>query len=192
MELYQHLGFSNNPFSTFSAEEEKTFLSDIYINPLFYETLKSDLINGHSRFILGARGIGKTALLLQLKAVLEKENAFTIIIDEFDDIPVNNNQVELTRHIIEKIVTNYCIEVSKNPKRIKKLDRTQKEKLSFIVKEFFQTLSKSQYENLYNKTDNYKTRNALKNIWNYFFCGSSLLQVYYKLFSRTTKNTGEL
>ena len=71
MELYQNLGFSDNPFSTFSAEEEKRFLNNIYINPLFYETLKSDLINGHSRFILGARGIGKTVLLLQLKNALD-------------------------------------------------------------------------------------------------------------------------
>lgn len=169
MELYQQLGFSDNPFSTFSAEEEKAFLNEIYINPLFYETLKSDLLRGHSRFILGARGIGKTALLLQLKAVLDKENAFTIIIDEFDGEPVKNNQTEFTRLIIERLVTSFCISLGKNPKGIKKLDKHQKEKLSFIIKEFFQTLSKSQYEKLYNKADNYKTRNALKNVWNYFF-----------------------
>ncbi len=64
MELYKSLGFTDNPFSTFSAEEEKAFLNKIYINPLFYNTLKSDLQKGLSRFILGARGIGKTALLL--------------------------------------------------------------------------------------------------------------------------------
>ena len=169
MELYQNLGFSDNPFSTFSAEEEKRFLNNIYINPLFYETLKSDLINGHSRFILGARGIGKTVLLLQLKNALDKENAFTIIIDEFDGIPPTNNQVELTRLIIERLVTSFCIKIAKDPKGLRKLDKHQKEKLSFIVKEFFITLSKSQYEKLYNKTDNIKTRNTLKNIWNYIF-----------------------
>jgi hypothetical protein len=169
MELYRQLGFSDNPFSTFSAEEEKAFLNEIYINPLFYETLKSDLIKGHSRFILGARGIGKTALLLQLKTVLDKENAFTIIIDEFDGVPVKNNQIEFTRLIIERLITYYCIKISKNASGIKKLDKHQKEKLSFIIKEFFQTLSQSQYKKLYNKADNYQKRNALKNIWNYFF-----------------------
>jgi hypothetical protein len=169
MELYTELGFSDNPFSTFSAEEEKSFLNHIYINPLFYETLKSDLIRGHSRFILGARGIGKTALLIQLKNALDNENAFTIIIDEFDGVPTKNNQVELTRLIIEKIVTNFCFKISKDPKGLRKLDRHQKEKLSFIIKEFFLTLSKSQYEKLYNKTDNIKTRNAFKNVWNYIF-----------------------
>ncbi|HAN18337.1 MAG: hypothetical protein A2X13_04440 [Bacteroidetes bacterium GWC2_33_15] len=169
MELYQQLGFSNNPFSTFSAEEEKSFLNDIYINPLFYETLKSDLLSGHSRFILGARGIGKTALILQLRNALDKDGAFTIIIDEFDGVSLKNNQVELTRLIIERVITNFCIKIAKDPKGLKKLDKYQKEKLSFIIKEFFQTLSKSQYEKLYNKTDNIRTRNTLKNIWNNFF-----------------------
>lgn len=169
MELYQNIGFTDNPFSTFSAEEEKNFLNNIYINPLFYKTLKSDLAKGHSRFILGARGIGKTALLLQLKAAIENENVFSIIIDDFDGVPVKNNDVELTRLIIENIVTKFCITVSKNPKGLKNLNSYQKEKLSFIIKEFFQTLSKSEYEKLYNKADNYKTRNVLRNIWNRVF-----------------------
>jgi hypothetical protein len=169
MELYKNLGLNGNPFSTFSAEEEKGFLNKIYINPLFYQTLKSDISNGHSRFILGSRGIGKTALLLQLRENLKNNNVFTIIIDEFDDIPIKNNDIEITRLIIEKLVTYFCVEISKCPARLSNLNKHQKEKLSFIVKEFFQTLSKSQYENLYNKTTNYKTWNFLKNIWNSLF-----------------------
>jgi predicted AAA+ superfamily ATPase len=134
MELYATLGFTDNPFSTFSAEEEKPFLNEIYINPLFYETLKSDLIKGHSRFILGARGIGKTALLLQLRKALETENVFTIIIDEFDGVPVKNNEIELARLIIENLITNYCVQISKSPRALKKLNKHQKEKLSFIIR----------------------------------------------------------
>jgi hypothetical protein len=169
MELYQNLGFYENPFSTFSAEDEKSFLSKIYINPLFYQTLKSDLIKGHSRFILGARGIGKTALLIQLKKAIEKEDVFTIIIDEFDGVPIKNNEIELIKLIIENIITNFCIQISKSPNGLNKLDKYQKEKLSFIIKEFFKTLSKSQYEKLYNKTDNFKRRNFFRNIFNNIF-----------------------
>ena len=132
MELYKNLGLTENPFSTFSAEEEKNFLSKIYVNPLFYETLKSDISKGHSRFILGSRGIGKTALLLQLRENLKNTNVFTIIIDEFDDIPVKNNDIEISRLIIEKLVTFFCVEISKCPARLSDLDKHQKEKLSFI------------------------------------------------------------
>ncbi len=169
MELYQNLGFTDNPFSTFSAEEEKTFLNKIYIKPLFYETLRSDLAKGHSRFILGARGIGKTALLLQLKNALHSDNVFTIIIDDFDGVPTKNNEKELMHLIIESVVTNYCIQVGKSPNRLKKLDTHQKEKLSFIIKGFFKTLSNKQYESIYNKTDNIKIRNFFRQIWNNLF-----------------------
>lgn len=166
MELYKSLGFNNNPFSTFSAEEEKAFLQNIYIKPRFFETLKSDLISGHSRFILGARGIGKTALLLQLKSAIEKENVFSLIIDEFDEVPTSKNEIAFLRLIIQRVVNKLCLEIGKNKKKLKRLDSHQKEKLSFIVKEFFKTISKSQYEKIYNTTDNYKRRNFFRNIWN--------------------------
>lgn len=169
MELYENLGFSENPFSTFSAEEEKSFLNQIYINPLFYETLRADLEKGHSRFILGARGIGKTALILQLKTELERNQVFTFIVDHFDGLPVKNNAIEFTRLIIEETIINYCFEILNNPICLKKLDKHEKEKLSFIIKEFFKTLSRTEYEKLYNKANPYKKRNFFRNLWNYFF-----------------------
>jgi len=100
---------------------------------------------------------------------LERENVFTLIIDEFDGVPVTNNESELTRLIIEKLVTNFCVQIGKFPQGLKRLDKHQKEKLSFILKEFFVTLSKSEYQRRYNKADNFKRRNFLKNIWNYIF-----------------------
>jgi len=104
-----------------------------------------------------------------LKNALERENVFTLIIDEFDGVPVTNNESELTRLIIEKLVTNFCVQIGKFPQGLKRLDKHQKEKLSFILKEFFVTLSKSEYQRRYNKADNFKRRNFLKNIWNYIF-----------------------
>lgn len=169
MELYQQLGFNENPFSTFSAEEEKSFLKDIYINPLFFETLKADLKKGHSRFIIGARGIGKTALLIRLLETVEQENVFSIIIDQFDGIPSKDNETEIARLIIQSLVTNFSIVISKSPQLLKKLNKDQKEKLAFIIKEFFKTLSKSQYEKYYNKATKYQTRNFWKKVYNYIF-----------------------
>lgn len=168
-ELYHHLGFNHNPFSTYSAEEEYDFLGNIYINPKFFHSLKSDIANGHSRFILGARGVGKTALLSQLKATLERDDIFSIIIDNFDGIPENNNNSELIRLIIEDLTKYYCVELGKMPKRLHKLDKVQKEKLSFIISEFFVTLSSSEYKNLSNQTNIYRRTNFLKKIYNLIF-----------------------
>ncbi len=169
MELYRYLGFNRNPFSTYSAEEESDFLSDIYINPKFFNSLKSDITNGHSRFILGARGIGKTALLSQLKHKLELENTFAIIIDNFDDVPTTNNSMEFMRLIIENLIKHYSIELSRNPKRLHKLNKIQKEKLSFIINEFFITLSSTEYNEIKNKTNIYRRINFWKQFYNKIF-----------------------
>lgn len=168
-ELYHHLGFNHNPFSTYSAEEEYDFLDNIYLNPKFFYSLKSDIANGHSRFILGSRGVGKTALLSQLKAALEKDNNFSIIIDNFDGIPESNNNAELIRLIIEDLTKYYCVELGKMPKRLRKLTKVQKEKLSFIISEFFVTLSSSEYKILINQTNIYHRANLIRTIYNKFF-----------------------
>ncbi|AHF13983.1 hypothetical protein BARVI_12050 [Barnesiella viscericola DSM 18177] len=168
-ELYSHLGFIRNPFSTYSAEEECEFLDDIYIKPKFFHTLQSDIANGHSRFILGARGVGKTALISQLKTNLEKDNIFSIIIDNFDGIPKDNNNTEFIRLIIEYLVKYYCIELGNCPKRIRSLNRVQKEKLSFFISEFFVTISSLEYTRLNNRTNIYHKTNCIKQIYNRFF-----------------------
>lgn len=169
MELYQHLGFEQNPFSTYSAEEESDFLDNIYINPKFFSSLKSDISNGRSRFIIGARGVGKTALLSQLQTALNTDNAFSIIIDSFGGIPITNNENEFIRRILEDLTKYYCFEIRKTPQKLRKLNKEQKEKLSFIISEFFITLSSSEYNTLVNKTNIHKYPNFFKRLYNYIF-----------------------
>lgn len=54
-ELYINLGFNENPFSKYSAEEEKTYLGSIYETPRYYSTLLSEISEGNR--------IGKTRIL---------------------------------------------------------------------------------------------------------------------------------
>lgn len=42
-ELYKNMGFSENPFSRFSAEEEKDYLQEILVQPKYYPTIHSDI-----------------------------------------------------------------------------------------------------------------------------------------------------
>ena len=42
-ELYENMGFTSNPFSRFSAEEEKEYLEEIYIKPRYYRTVYNDI-----------------------------------------------------------------------------------------------------------------------------------------------------
>jgi len=169
IELYQSLGLNQNPFSKFSAEEELEYLKDIYVTPKYFNSLFSDLKSGSSRFIIGSRGSGKTALMHQLKTNLDNSNVFVLFIDNFDGIPTKENEKHLIYNIIQKIVTDFCIIISQNPKSIKKLNEFEKEKLSFFIEQFFKTLSRKEYEDRNDKVKKFKTKNFIKNIYNNFF-----------------------
>lgn len=169
MEFYQDLGFRENPFSTFSAEEELGFIEGIFLKPLYLNTLKSDIRKGHSRFILGARGVGKTSLIYQLKSHCDESNIFSAIIDDFEGIKNTKNKSDMLVMMLEVIVRDFSIYLSKNPQAIKNLDFQDKEKLAFITDYFFRTISKSEFEKHYNRVTSYKSKNFFKNIYNRVF-----------------------
>ena len=123
-ELYQNLGFRENPFSRFSAEEEIEYLEKIYIQPRYFQTLMTDLINGSSRFIFGERGSGKSALILELCRELSKRNVLPVLIDKYDDIPLENNDKHLLLLIIRSILTNFVVLLTKNPVYLRKLNNS--------------------------------------------------------------------
>lgn len=86
-ELFENLGLKQNPFSKFSAEEEKEYLDKIYECPKDYLTILSDVKSGSSRYIMGDRGFGKSALMYKLSNDLEESNIFSVLIDSYDEIP---------------------------------------------------------------------------------------------------------
>ena len=167
-ELYQNLGFRENPFSRFSAEEEIEYLEKIYIQPRYFQTLMTDLINGSSRFIFGERGSGKSALILELCRELSKRNVLPVLIDKYDDIPLENNDKHLLLLIIRSILTNFVVLLTKNPVYLRKLNKYQKEKLSIFIRDFYRSISKSEFEDAYNKVTRYKSKNFIKKILNVF------------------------
>ncbi len=165
-ELYQSLGLKTNLFSKFSAEEEAEYLNDIYVQPKYFNTLYSNLKDASSRFIIGSRGSGKTALILQLKKALEENNVYTFLLDNFENIPNKNNEKHFILEIIQGITSDFSLILSKNPQLIKKLDKFEKEKLSFIIQEFFKTLSKREYLERNDKVKRFKAKNAFKEFFN--------------------------
>lgn len=166
-DLYNNLGFSSNPFSRFSAEEEKEYLTSIYIKPRYYNTLRDDLSKGTSRFIFGQRGSGKSALIIELEKELFLKNSFPIIIDNYDNVPLKQNDGHLVLLVIQNLSQKFIIYLAKNPFLLNNLERVDKEKLSLIIKDFYKTTSRREFENVFNKVTRYKSRNFIKNIYNY-------------------------
>jgi hypothetical protein len=173
--LNTNLGFTKNPFSKFSAEEEIEFHNEIFYEPTFYQTLFDDLKSGTSRFILGQRGHGKSSIIHKLKNDLEKTQVLTIIIDRFDEISLTENKVELLNLILQEFVTKYVLFLDKNKAYLKKLNKEDKEALSLLIKLFFRPLTKSEYETRYNNIKKIKKKNWLINAYNNIVKPANLL-----------------
>ena len=125
-DLYSNLGFKSNPFSRFSAEEEKEYLSSIYIKPRYYNTLRDDLSNGTSRFIFGQRGSGKSALIIELEKELFLYNSFPIIIDNYDNVPLKQNDSHLVLLVIQNFTQKFIVFLAKNPYLLNSLKKVDK------------------------------------------------------------------
>ncbi|MGN0379033.1 MAG: P-loop ATPase, Sll1717 family [Butyrivibrio sp.] len=168
MELFVNMGFVKNPFSKFSAEDERTYLMKIYETPRFYQTLLDELVEGNSRYLLGERGVGKSALMFYLIEDLKSRDVYSVMIDEYDETPIRNNGYELLFLVEKNIITKLGVELLCNKSRIKKLKKDDREKLAFLINVFFKNISKNKMKELYEEISGEKKKNIIKRICNYF------------------------
>ncbi len=169
MPLYTQLGFKSNPFSKFSAEEESDYLDEIYLKPRYFDTLLSDIESGSSRLIFGVRGVGKSSLIIQLNKELEKVGHFTVIIDDYKEIPLQNNSGYFILRVVKEIIKKIIVYISKNPFFLKKLTLIERKKLAFFVKEFLYSISTEEYKNYVESIARVKHKNKFIRLYNSLF-----------------------
>lgn len=167
-ELFLSMGFNDHPFTKLSAEEEIDYISSIFYSPRYFSSLFSDIKSGASRFIEGERGSGKTALIYKLKEDLDKKNVFTVLLDQFDNIPLKKNREKLLYRVIEETVTNLAVSLLNSKHLMDKLGKGDKEKLAFFINHFFRSLSTVEFQTVNNRVTKYKTKNLLKTVYNWF------------------------
>lgn len=168
MELFSNMGFEKNPFSKFSAEDERDYLKEIYVTPRFYQTLIEELVEGNSRYLLGERGVGKSALMFYLIEDLKIKGIYPVLIDEYDGTPIKNNGYELLLLVERCIITQLGIELLCNQSKIKRLAKDDREKLAFLINVFFKNISKNKVKELYEEISGEKKKNVFKRLCNYF------------------------
>ncbi len=161
MTLDHHLGFTRNPFTKKSSEQELDFLDKIFYEPNYYQALMDGLANGDSQFIIGQRGHGKSSVINKLLEDLEQKNLFIIKVDRFDSIPLKKNETALIKLILKHIVTKLSSYLYNNRKAVKKLSKFEKEKLALFHRLFYGTLSKTEYKDVYNCYHKVKAKNII-------------------------------
>lgn len=167
-ELYSSMGFKEHPFARFSAEEEKQYLRQIFVVPKYYSTIVSDIKSRASRFIFGARGAGKSALILKILDDSTKNKFFSVLIDDYETVPLKSNERELLLLVLRELVTSFGIYLMKNKAYLKSLTKEDREILALSFNAFFVTLSKKQFEKLSESTTHTKTLNLFKRLFNWF------------------------
>ena len=165
-ELYESLGFFDNPFSRYSAEEEQSELEKIFLRPNYFDVVCSNLISGNSRFIIGDRGTGKTALMLQLKDRIRSEGSIPVIIDRYTDFPIHNNKHKLLISIIENTVLELCLTTIADKKIVRSLRKETKEKFSLILATFYRGIGKEELAIRLDSITGYKKWNFIKRLVN--------------------------
>lgn len=167
MILDKNLGLLKNPFSKKSSEQEIEFIEDIFFEPNYYKALTSDLSSGDSRFIIGQRGHGKTSIINKLVEDLEKEpDLFVVMIDRFDSIPIKTNETAFLILILKTLITKLSIFLHKNKELVKSLNQAEKEKLAVFIRLFFSSMSRSEYDDIYNSIHKVKAKNWFIKLFN--------------------------
>lgn len=100
---------TENPFTKFSAEEELEILDSIFYKPTFYSDMRSLLMEGNSRSILGQRGQGKSVIVHKLKKDLVRKGCLPLVIHRYDGIPLTDNAC----HFLYKIAQAFTLELAR-------------------------------------------------------------------------------
>src|ERR1017187_4013801 len=157
---------NQNPFAQFSAEEELSFLSEIFYQPQSYDELKELLSASISRFILGQRGQGKSMVIYNLFQDLSQNHTLPLLITRYDNIPLTNNENYLLYLIMQAITIGIAKLLFEKPEFRKKLTKDQETKLAFFIELFYEEHCASEFIESAKEIKKIKSRNRWCRIYN--------------------------
>lgn len=134
-----------DPFSKLSAEEELDVLNEIYFKPHYYNELVNLAKQGHSRFILGQRGDGKSATIYKLKDDLLNGSTLPILITRYDNFPPSQNVNYFLYAILRELTLTVAKSLFEDNKKTKLLNGTQKSQISLFIEIFYDNYCSEQF-----------------------------------------------
>jgi len=150
-EFYKGIGFESYPFSSFSTENELERFSELFVPPDNYEPVKEAFENGNTMFIVGNRGIGKTALIEDFKEIQGRNSSLFCFVDDFSALKQDYSESELILFLLKEITKNLFLFLVRENKRIRKLDKEQRYLLAFMYFKFYPVVNKKALQSEINK-----------------------------------------
>lgn len=126
-----------SPFARTSAEDERSYLREIFYKQQYYGELLDMAEASASRFILGQRGQGKSATLLHLFEDLKDMNLLPVLIDQYENFPLTNNENYFLYVMIQKLTYEIAEMCLIDSKKRKLLNSTQEKQLNLYIEIFY-------------------------------------------------------
>ncbi|MFM1653543.1 P-loop ATPase, Sll1717 family [Brevibacillus sp. B_LB10_24] len=141
-EFIRNFGFTEYPFSTYTTENEKGRESELFVPPSDYSPIIQGFHQNQSMILIGNRGTGKTAILLDFDREIDKQKTIFCSIDDFSSLKLDFNLGDFYKFLIMNISIVLFEELALETKRLKRLDQEDKVLLSYLLSNFVPIVSK--------------------------------------------------
>jgi len=173
-EFYNTFGLKDNPFASFTTENEGLRFTKTFIKPNDYETILENFSQQSSILLTGDRGTGKTALIKDFISKLDNEKSIVSHIIDFSQLKADYELNDFYKFVITNLSISLFTSLTDKSKRISTLNKEEKLLLCYLLKNFVPQISKGQLREQIEKVQiswinrNYKkVENFVRGIFNY-------------------------
>lgn len=142
-DFYNGFDLKDNPFASFTTENEEVLFSKIFIKPNDYETILDNFSQKNSIILTGDRGTGKTALIKDFIDNIDEGKSVVSHIVDFSILDINYQLNDFYRFVISNLSVAIFTALTDKLNRIKRLDKEEKLLLCYLLKNFVPQISKS-------------------------------------------------
>jgi hypothetical protein len=141
-DFYGQYNLIENPFASFTTENESQRFDKTFVKPNDYETILENFSQTNSIILSGDRGAGKTALIKDFINKVDAENTVLVHIIDFSPLKSDYNLNDLYKFLISNLSVSLFTNLAERKTRISNLNREEKLLLCYLLKNFVPQISK--------------------------------------------------
>ena len=167
-DFLKSIGLVNYPFNLYTAENEQEYADKLFVRADNYDSIKSSFEGNRSIIVRGNRGIGKTALLLDLQRGANSKAHFVCMIDDYSMLNIEPKIEEYYNLIIRNIAACLFEYLIGNTEKLKKLNWNERIFLSMILSQYTTSTTKNILAQKIEAIQLSKTKKIIKKYINLF------------------------
>lgn len=140
-EFYNKFELTENPFASYTTENEGSLFYQTFIKPNDYETILENFSRTNSIILSGDRGTGKTALIKDFTEKIDDKTILVQIID-FTALKINYELNDFYKFLINNLSVALFSNLADKTNKISNLNREEKLLLSYLLQNFVPQISK--------------------------------------------------